>query len=232
MMVTTARRIRIFVALSVLGTTLVAAPALAAARPPAPAPAPATDHARHVAVSAADPNHPFGEDLLKSCAPMMGSLPVDITLPSASSANLVPSFEITPGTTECLRFGWADFNAPAAPFNVIPEFAGPNVLTSDWDCNHTSLMYGIYGQTSLGTWVYLRGGLGYGKRSGSNCGHSVNNFPAQPWGADSQKQWGGGRFRIGTMTWTHNDRRFAHPGNLCSHPENCYWNSLLRVVVG
>jgi hypothetical protein len=225
MKVTAIRRVRILVALSVLGTTLLAAPALAATKQ-----APTVGHAAHPA--AADPHHPFGEDLLRACAAEMGSLPVDLTLPSTSSANWVPSFQITPDASECLKFGWAEFNAPAAEFNVIPEFAGPNVVTSDWDCNHTSLMYGVFGQTSSGQWVYLRGGLEYGKRSGSGCGHDVGNFPTQLWGANSQKQWGGGRFRIGTMTWTHNDRRFGHPGNLCSDPENCYWNSLLRVVVG
>src|SRR3954466_14315003 len=89
MKVTAIRRVRILVALSVLGTTLLAAPALAATKQ-----APTLGHAAHPA--AADPHHPFGEDLLRACAAEMGSLPVDLTLPSTSSANWVPSFQITP----------------------------------------------------------------------------------------------------------------------------------------
>ena len=202
------RKATFTIALIVLGTALTAAPA------------------------AADPHHPDGgEALLAACAAEMNNdanFPVDVTLPSASSSTLVPSFD---SSRACTKFGWAEFDAPAAAFTVIPDFAGPNIATNEWDCNHSSVYYGIYGRTSSGRWVYLRGGLMYGKLAGGQCGYSVTNFPAQPWGANSWKQWGGGKFRIATQTWSHDDPALAHQHNLCSDLKNCYWNTLLRIIV-
>jgi hypothetical protein len=181
----------------------------------------------------ADPHHPFGEELLQQCASQMADLPVDVTLPSASSSTLVPSFQVTGEEFACWSFGWAEIDAPSAPLTVIPEFAGPNITSSGWDCNHSSFFYGIYGQTSIGTWVYLRGGLGYGKLANGQCGHDVNNPPSQAsWGDNSQRQWGGGKFRIGVQSWNHNDPNFGHPNPLCGTATNCYWNTLLRILVG
>ncbi len=203
------RRACLTIALSVVGTALAAAPA------------------------AADPHHPLsGEELLESCAgEMNSSLPVDVTLPSGSSSTLVGSYNNS-GQSACWNFGWAEFDAPAAAFTVAPEFAGPNINSSAWDCNHSLVTYGIYGQTSSGQWVYLRGGLMYGKLSNGVCGYDVNNFPSQAsWGANSWKQWGGGKFRIGTRSWSHDDPQLGHHHDSCDDLANCVWNTLLHITV-
>jgi hypothetical protein len=181
----------------------------------------------------ADDHHPdSGEGLLESCAAELNNfLPVDVILPAGrASSTLVPSYNDA-NQSACWNFGWAEYDAPAAVFTVTPEFAGPNINFSDWDCNHSSVYYGIYGQTSWGQWVYLRGGLMYGKRSGNQCRYSVRNFPAQTWGQDSWSQWGGGKFRIGLRSWSHDDRSIGHTHDLCSDPVNCVWNTLLRITL-
>jgi hypothetical protein len=222
------RRTRIVVALAVLGSTLIAAPALAATAAPAPA-APA-GHAAHLA--AGDPHHPFGEDLLKVCADEMNrsAFRIDQVLPSTTSSTMVSTRSDRSRST-CWNFGWSEVTVPATEFTVYPQFSGPDINFSLWDCNHSSMLYGIYGQASNGAWVYLRGGLGYGNLANNSCYHDVANFPAQTWGANFQTQWGGGKFRIGTQVWSHDDPNFGHPHNLCADPVNCWWNSRLLVIV-
>jgi hypothetical protein len=206
------RRAAVLLTVSVLGTVLAAAPA------------------------AADDHHPFtGEEQLEACANELNSpngLPVDVNMPAQSHSELVPSFNDA-NQSVCWNFGWAEINAPAAPFTVIPEFAGPNITSSGWDCNHSTVFYGIYGQTSWGQWVYLRGGLMYGNLANGACGHAVSNFPSQAsWARNQWTQWGGGKFRIGMASWSHDDPAIGHHNDFCADPKNCYWNTLLRILVG
>ena len=180
-----------------------------------------------------DPHHPVtGEELLESCAAEMANLPVDVVLPGAGNhSTLIPSFH-DGNQSQCWNFGWAEYDAPAAVFTVTPEFAGPNITSNGWDCNHSSLYYGIYGQTSWGQWVYLRGGLMYGQLTGNTCKYSVENFPSQAsWAQNSWSQWGGGKFRIGTRSWSHDDPALGHQHNLCADPFECVWNTLLRITL-
>jgi len=181
--------------------------------------------------SAHDPHHPeTGEELLASCADELDrGLPVDVNLPRGASALDIPSFNDA-AQSQCWNFGWAEYYEPdTIPFTVAPAWAGPNINFTAWDCNHSSIHYGIYGQTSWGQWVYLRGGLMYGKLVGGVCRYSVSNFPAQPWGQDSWRQWAGGRFRIGLRSWNHDDPALGHTHDLCPDPVNCVWPTRLHL---
>jgi hypothetical protein len=182
--------------------------------------------------AAADLHHPLsGKELLVSCAAEMNTfLPVDVTLSGLrSSATLVRSYN-SAAATACWNFGWAEINAPTRRFSVIPAFAGPNITSSPWDCNHSSVIYGVYGQHPTGQWSFVAGGLMYGNLADGVCGYHPGNFPSQAnWSVSPTVA--GARFRIGTRSWSHDDPGLSHQHNLCAHATECVWPTKVQIVM-
>lgn len=172
-----------------------------------------------------------GVALRSSCAAQMNNLPVDVDLPySFGWPQVVTAPSFASGEQSCLDFTWV------RKFfyyqNLIdPEFGGPAITNSGWDCNHSSVEYGVYRRVGS-TWSYVGGGLMYGALKNGQCTYSVSNFPQQP-GTDTVfplNVCGNPGFpcwteiRVGIRTWSHNDRALGHPGNQCSGT-SCWWPS-------
>ena len=191
-----------------------------------------------VPAMADDPHHPLsGPDLLQSCVHGLNTnaLPLDRVITGLPNWDLVPSYN-DPSQSECANFGWAGFSVRTGPFTVTPTFSGPNINTSAWDCNHSSVTYGLYRWNRVtNLWSFVGGGVMYGNLAGGVCGHSVNNFPSQAsWGRDSLTSYSTpniSRFRIAVQSWSHNDTNIGHPGNLCADRVDCLWDTRVAVAL-
>jgi hypothetical protein len=175
-----------------------------------------------------------GDDPLRSsCVSQIPSLPIDVDVGYAYGFPLeITAPSVSNGQQTCRDFTWiGGFFYFFGDFD--PEWGATPITSSAWDCNHSSIEYAVYtGYDS--SWRYWGGGLMYGKLSDGKCTYSVTNFPQQP-GSNTIDLSNGAllpiytEFRVAIRSWSHNDRSFGHPGNLCSG-SNCYWPTKLLFI--
>jgi hypothetical protein len=188
------------------------------------APAPGTQ--RHAATSGNDPLM----ELRESCTAHLDELTVDAEIAAGSVHAEVSVESHAVGALDCADYAWVRAYVGGAAL-IEPGWGGPDRATA-WDCNHSSLEYGVYRRLS-GGWEYVGGALAFGKLEGDSCHHSVKNFPAQP-GSDSvfvqaasADSTTGTEVRVAVRAWTHNDPDYGHTGDECDTP-NCFWPATVR----
>jgi hypothetical protein len=188
-----------------------------------------------VAWGIAGPSRADGDEaLLRSCASAIPGLPINVDMGYGAGFPLeviAPSFAV--GNENCFDFTWI---GGWFWFTMLfdPEWGGPPITSSAFDCNHSTIEYAVY-LGSGNSWQYWGGGLMYGKRSNGTCMYSASNPPQQPGNdtigyANPAFFWQPAytEFRVAVRSWSHNDPRFGHPGNLCSGL-SCYWPTKLLL---
>jgi hypothetical protein len=166
-------------------------------------------------------------ELRASCASRLNDLAVDAEIaPGENHAEIAVESHAV-GDADCADFAWIRGFAPGAAL-IEPAWGGPDRET-EWDCNHSSLEYGVY-RRGGGDWQYVGGGLAYGNLDDGSCGYSVDNFPEQ-YGSDSVLVQGDPaveiepiEVRVAVRAWTHNDPAYGHSGNDCASM-SCYWSA-------
>lgn len=181
---------------------------------------------RHTATSGNDPL----TELRESCTARLDELSVDAEIAAGSTLAEVSVESHALGALDCADFAWVRGFVEGAAL-IEPGWSGPDRETA-WDCNHSSLEYGVYRRLS-GDWEYVGGGLAYGKLDRGSCLHSVDNFPVQA-GSDSvlvhaanAAETAPTEVRVALRAWTHNDPDYGHTGEDCDSP-NCFWPATVR----
>jgi hypothetical protein len=108
-----------------------------------------------------------------------------------------------------------------------PLFGGPNVVSADWDCQHSSIIYSLYTKNSAGIYSLATNGDLFGAIVGTTCTHVATNFPST--GSNAATVAHGRDSVFAVVSWTHNDPALGHPGNLCS-TTNCWWPTQVFVA--
>jgi hypothetical protein len=158
-----------------------------------------------------------------------------ITLSNIFGALQPPSVKMPLGGhngSGCNGYTWTSFTLPNGPNIHLQPMPVTNVNSSEWDCNHTALTWGLYIKPSGGsTWVFLSGGNLYGKLVRGACTYDPTNFPSQ---SDSQASWTlppvpGAQFRIATRHWQHDDPAIGHTGQWCQGLTSCNHDTTLLM---
>lgn len=175
-------------------------------------------------------------DLPEGCLASVrnGSLPVDEQLGIVSGDVRVT----LPGYTDegCLGYTWAEFYGLFDRTRIIKPSYGINVSTSEWDCNHTSLTFGVYKKVtiplpiggSLTTWTFVGGGQMYGLLVNGTCTYDPENFP-HGLGTKTLTLTTGGTYRVATKSWQHDDVDLGHPGTACDGEDMCHHETKLFI---
>jgi hypothetical protein len=175
----------------------------------------------------------MSETFKKSCTSQIPNLPVAVDRGFLIGTTTAPAYLVglshATGQATCADYtwikGWFGF------FGLVTPFAGwPAITTSAWDCNHSTVDYGVYVKWGA-SWTYLGGGLLYGKLVNGVCTHAAANFPQQAGSVDSvfmpnsSVPWvfAPTEFRVATRVWNHDDPTIGHPGNVCGGNVNCWW---------
>jgi hypothetical protein len=168
--------------------------------------------------------------LRASCASRLNELGVDAEIAPGSDHAEVSVESHAIGDPECADFAWVRGFVNGAAL-IEPEWSGPDRNT-DWDCNHSSLEFGVYRRLPSG-WEYVGGGLAYGNLEDGACSYSVDNFPIQT-GSDSVVVQGDRatevapiEVRVAIRAWTHNDPAYGHSGKDCDSL-SCFWPAAIR----
>ncbi|HTM44178.1 MAG TPA: hypothetical protein VL137_04440 [Polyangiaceae bacterium] len=172
-------------------------------------------------------------ELRASCAPLLSEIEPVQRMEGMDGSALSGEVIVASSASErgdCSDYGWIRGSLSGAVV-IEPEWDGPKLTTSAWDCSHSTLEYGVYLQ-SAGRWQYVGGALAFGELSEAGvCRHSVENFPRSE-GSDSavvfaQAGAAATEMRVGVRAWSHNDPAMGHPGHDCEEL-NCYWPVILR----
>ncbi len=164
----------------------------------------------------------------RACALELDLLGVDRDLGATRGPLEVDVENRASGLEACSDFAWVGGLVSVAAL-LEPQWAGPNIASAPWDCNHSTLEYGVY-RNARGQWQYLGGGLAYGElATDGTCQHSVDNFPTHS-GSDEMLALAVDdptEVRVALRAWSHNDTAMGHPGDECASP-SCYWPTRLR----
>ncbi|HEY3664977.1 MAG TPA: VCBS repeat-containing protein [Polyangiaceae bacterium] len=175
-----------------------------------------------------DPHHPGNLD----CTAQLnsGQITPTITTTAGPTARVRRIPAATPATSAnlgCAAYTFVKLAGIYDSATITPSYAGPNVTTAAFDCNHTTVNYCVYNGLAGGGYSIVNCGALFGKLVNGTCTHDMANVPSS--GPNSVSI---GRFVrdpvIAVFSWTHNDASFGHPGNLCSGI-NCYWQTNLLL---
>lgn len=168
--------------------------------------------------------------LRASCAELLNELPIDAELELDTHEGEVLVEAHAEARSGCANFSWIVARTSRGAL-IEPLWGGPERDLA-WDCQHSSLDYGVY-RVVDGVGEYLGGGLAYGKLERGVCRYSVDHFPPQP-GADSvlvappqPDDAAHVKLQIGVRAWSHNDPDYGHGGDDCDSL-NCYWSAGIR----
>lgn len=186
------------------------------------------------------------QDLFVSCVTNSHMLvDVNITASMLSPTKRHWGSNYNNGATQtCGDFTWFKRPLYNRPYNnVFIEFGGPNIVTSPWDCQHSTLTFGVYKRFTNGPWQLISLGYIYGKMENGKCTHSYSAANASPstWHTETGEQGGApyvsvyggaveagttvvGEIRIATSSSAHDDPALGHPGTLCGSA-NCYYGT-------
>ncbi|HVJ14427.1 MAG TPA: hypothetical protein VM686_03260 [Polyangiaceae bacterium] len=162
-----------------------------------------------------------GAELRESCAPVLNELAVEQDLGSADSVEVTIGAHAI-GLEECADLAWVRGFVEGTAL-ITPSWAGPSLTTSGWDCNHSTLEYGVYLRSGA-HWQFVDGAMAFGALGDDGvCGYSVHNFPRQT-GSDETVVLAGNatEVRVGVRAWSHNDTAMGHAGSDCEG-KSCYW---------
>src|ERR1041384_698568 len=101
----------------------------------------------------ADDHHPVMGDC--SAQINSGQVAVNYSLPGYATTQIYNINARTPATSADLGCAAATYVQIAGFYDSVaftPLFQGPNVTTSAWDCQHTSVSYAVYNSDSYGTY--------------------------------------------------------------------------------
>ena len=156
----------------------------------------------------------------ESCAGVVEALAIDHDFAGTQREDTIVQSHAR-GVEDCSDFSWAR-GVASAGVAVTPSWGGPNIATTGWDCNHSSLEYAVYRRDG-GVFRYVNGAIAFGAlASDGACHYSVRNSPQQP-GADETVVPGeAGELRIAVRAWSHNDPAMGHAGDACDS-SSCYW---------
>jgi hypothetical protein len=181
------------------------------------------------------------QDLFNSCA-STGQMYVDVnfTLDMFGPSKVYYGQSFASGSdVSCSEFTWFKrplFNRPNN--NVSVSWGGPNFTTAG-QCDHTTVVYGVFKKfSSGGGWSLISLGMIYGEIQSGKCTYSytaAGTIPSRwhieegeygmaPWtsvygGNQNQGFTEVGEIRVAVYSWAHN-----HSGTLCSEA-NCYYQS-------
>jgi hypothetical protein len=216
---------------------------------------------------------PSAQDVLRSCATALnnGELPVDLHLPRAVPNSLpkgakalreflVPLLRQPDHAQEaltCSNFGWADIAASRfGTVTIAPDWAAPSFASSaphlqGWDCNHSTIQYGVFSRPvvffpsffrhlglespiPLGSWTFIGGGQLWGWPDTDECTHAVTDplhryTVPSGWGRNQEDTTAAIGLRIGVISWSHNDPALGHSGNECADTE-CWWPTTVHIT--
>lgn len=166
-----------------------------------------------------------------SCAELLDELEPVLDMGGSESAGEVIVPSNASEREDCLDYAWIRGSISVAALVIDPEWAGPALTTSAWDCCHSTLEYAVYRQVA-GRWQYVDGALAFGVLSEQGvCRHSVGNFPLFG-GSDTTVVFpeagaAATAIRVGVRAWSHNDPAMGHPGDACE-TTSCYWPVAVR----
>jgi hypothetical protein len=171
--------------------------------------------------------------LLQSCPDyFQHNMPTDVAAPNGYGTYFLTGQGFS--NEGCWGFTWFRSNtANIGPiyFSARMYWNGPNIATSAWDCNHSTITYGVFtqpgGPGTTVTWV--GGGSMFGQLVGGTCTYKVSNPPGG-WGTDYVRVTGSQYqdYWIAVQQWAHNDPNIGHPGNLCAS-DSCYFSPKIRL---
>jgi hypothetical protein len=168
---------------------------------------------------------PIGAELRETCATVLGDVPIVHDFGTTVAATEVTLQSHARGAEDCFDYAWAR-GAIVTAVVVEPHWAGPDIVSTGWDCSHSSLEYGVYRAGASGV-RYVDGGLGFGELDAQGgCRYSVENVPRQA-GSDLTVVTGAQgeattEVYVGVRAWSHNDPAMGHAGHDCD-TESCYW---------
>jgi hypothetical protein len=139
-----------------------------------------------------------------------------------------------PPMFHCFNLVW--FSAHSFFFaQVTPVWNGITIdvsrgqVQAGWDCNHSSITYGVFRKNLSLPWEYVGGAELHGEIVDGVCRYTSTAFAS--WGPTTMNipvpnfAW---EYRIGIMAWSHNDPALSHMGTDCS-TLSCYWPSTLNI---
>ena len=211
---------------------------------------------------------PPKEDLLRTCGGPGFALPsLDRTLPTGiyNREFVIPAHppvDDTGTVPTCENFGWVRL-PPIANAQVLIEPSwdgrqfdpGRQGDSRRWDCNHSTIEYGVFATTSVFlptsfrllsgfnfTEFFLQrqligGGQLFGWLVGNDCIYKVTDplnvytFPSG-WGREVQATTATTGLLIAVQSWSHNDPDIGHTGTDCAlrADRSCWWPTRLLIV--
>lgn len=173
------------------------------------------------------------EDLIKSCADELeaGALPLTGWLSSGSEFSIWPRAhrdDVAP--VACADFTWLKMRVTSSYFTFEVEGVDRDAA-NDWDCNHSTVSFGLYHEEADGHFTWTGGGSFYGNWENGACSYTTSGFPS------GTTQWGNpiagkptnasGEYRVAFYQWAHNDPGIGHPTDYCPdgsgvQAENCH----------
>ena len=171
--------------------------------------------------------------LLDSCADELSNsyIPIHRGIPAGQLAAIIPPWftgagQVAESVLEtCAGFNWVRvFGGPDLTVSIFPE---PTYLpVNEGDCDHSSLAWALYAQTTSGEWVMAGGGGLLGDWENERCVWNNNQIlPNAEWGNNIVTNTvpnSNGQYRVAFRVWQHNDESVGHSFNYCSDPESCY----------
>ena len=178
---------------------------------------------------------------IEQCASEIPTLPIDAVTTTTGSF-LVPGFF----DQGCRSFTWVQFPGNVKSIRLFGLYAGANINSSAWDCNHSTISYALYKKLLDGTWALVTFDRRYGYlRPAPNLTCDYNSGLAFPdsvgsfWEEDyAQCLWSilffcglssATEYRLAIQSWQHNDTALSHPGDACG-TESCFWSSRVYVA--
>src|SRR5712691_8910211 len=133
-----------------------------------------------VTARAQDPHHPDNLD----CSAQLNSGAVTPTITSSgspSSRGVLAPAAVAASSIDlgCSGYTYVKVKGMYDTLTIKPVFAGVNVNTSAWDCNHTAMNYSVYNNVN-GAYTKVGGGVLFGTLDASGtCIHDISSFASQ-----------------------------------------------------
>ncbi len=160
------------------------------------------------------------EDVLRSCASQMNSLPVHVAMPLGRQAGVVYPKSPSAGSGEaCTDFTWVKVFGQVSVAQI--ERAG-KLPVNEWDCQHSINAWALYKKTSGGA-TFIHGGASGGSWKNDKCVYDGTGPAAAAWGDQAAGTATGTlqEYRIAFFSWQHDDANIGHTADYCSDLHEC-----------
>lgn len=182
---------------------------------------------------------------MQACASSVGSIVPHQTVPAGSNWwNPAGTRQITippapnTSTDSCATMNWVRVMGQPTNGNVVSfnlKYAGRTTVASAWDCQHSSVVWGLFRKSDLGVWQFRAGSRLHGSYANGECSYQPPGGFLGDWGSLSFNDDVTGmarpiEYRAAFVAWSHDDPLFGHTVSYCDHPTDCYWPMEFNIV--